>query len=119
MLYDILNAINPLITRENVICQNDGLGEYIAKWDASLGPQPTQAQIDAARPLAEAALIKEQTKATIAQLEASQHRAIRENALGQPGANARLAELDARIVALRASIWSSNSVMILRGIAIK
>ena len=34
----------------------DGTSEVISFWDASLGPQPTQAQIDAARTLAEPAL---------------------------------------------------------------
>lgn len=37
--------------------QNDGEGVYISKWDETiLGPQPTQPALDAARPLAEAAL---------------------------------------------------------------
>ena len=29
----------------NVQVQNDGQGAYIAKWDAALGTQPTQAQL--------------------------------------------------------------------------
>lgn len=30
-----------------VIIQDDGKGQYIKKWDDSLGPQPDQAQLDA------------------------------------------------------------------------
>jgi hypothetical protein len=43
-------------------------------------------------------------RARIAQLEASQHRHVREHCLGMPGAANRLKEIDAEIAALRADL---------------
>jgi hypothetical protein len=83
-------------------------GDKITVWDDTLGPLPTPDEIETARPTAQAAFEKERNNAPIlaeiARQEAGQHRAVRENALGLTGANARLAELDAHIAALRARL---------------
>ena len=58
--------------------------------------------------LSEAALAKIERKrsaaARIAYLESTQHRAIREHALGTPGAEQRLKDIDAEIASLRSDL---------------
>lgn len=56
-LFDVLRHINPAVTFRNVNVGSPNGCEEIVEWDDSLGPQPTLEQIDAARPLAEAARI--------------------------------------------------------------
>lgn len=110
-MYQAIKILYPTASNADFSLQDDsdGKGPYIKSWDAAkLGPQPTQAQIDAAIPLAESAFIKKRTNdpiyASIIQLELAQQRAVRENALNHPGANTRLADIEARIVELRASL---------------
>lgn len=50
-LYDILAYLYPsanISSFGNVQLADDGNGPYIAKWDTTLGPKPSQAQLDAA-----------------------------------------------------------------------
>lgn len=55
-LFNILKHINPAVSMMTVNVGSPNGYEEIVEWDASLGPPPTQAQIDVARPLAMSAL---------------------------------------------------------------
>ncbi len=52
-LFSILQYMNPSVSIHNCDTGSPNGYEEILKWDASLGPQPTQSEIDAARSAAE------------------------------------------------------------------
>lgn len=93
---------------------DNGFGPYVAAWNASkLGPQPTQAQLDAAIPAAEAAKAKQDIQDQIALLEASiTPRMLRETLLGKTDVNPKtgktakqqIQDIDSQITALRATL---------------
>jgi len=56
-LFLVLQYMNPAVNSFTARVQSlPDQPETILEWDSSLGPQPTQAQIDAANPLAKSAL---------------------------------------------------------------
>lgn len=70
--YAALKIFNPMAIDPFVMVENDGTISY---WDASLGTQPTQAQIDAVMPQATMAAMKDEfTMAVQAYLDATARR---------------------------------------------
>lgn len=57
-LFNVLQFINPLVSLNTVNVGSPNGYEKIISWDISIGPQPTQVQIDVARPGAEMAIAK-------------------------------------------------------------
>lgn len=56
-MYNEIKFLNPTISNQDFMLQDDGDGPYLKYWNTEkLGSPPTQAQIAAARPAANAAL---------------------------------------------------------------
>jgi hypothetical protein len=106
MMHNTLVFLFPDYKPNDWILQDDidGIGPYIKQWNRP-EPQPTQADIDAAAPLAQAKMEKDasnaQVLAEIAAEEAKQGRAIREHLLGDATALPRLKAIDDNIKAAR------------------
>lgn len=115
-LVDVIQYMYPNIVlspTSRVQIGDNGSGLYIAKWDSSLGHQPTQAQLDAAIPAVEAAKAKQTQLDQMAMLESSiTARMLREAILDKTEVNPKtgktakqqIADIDAQIVALRAKL---------------
>jgi len=101
MLHQALLILFPDYKKGDWLIQDDGDGPYVKAWKR-LEPEPTAAEIEAARPVAQAKYEKEKANtsilAKIATLDAKCIRPLAE------GDTAYLAELNGQIKALRAQL---------------